>query len=103
MFNIGISELLVIFLIAFLIVGPEDLPKVARWLGRQIKKLRLLIREVKSELNWNELEKEIDDTQKTIDREIKHLDPQTDIAREVNSVSEEIEATTREIDQTLNK
>ncbi len=84
-------------------MGPEDLPKVARWLGRQIRKLRLLIREVKSELNWNELEKEIDDTQKTIDREIKHLDPQTDISREVNLVSEEIEASTREIDQTLNK
>ena len=84
-------------------MGPEDLPKVARWLGRQIRKLRLLIKEVKSEINWNELEKEIDDTQKDIDREIKHLNPKIDISSEVDSVSDEIAAGTREIDQALNK
>ena len=39
-------------------VGPKDLPKVARWLGRMVKKIRLLIREVKQETGWDELEKE---------------------------------------------
>ncbi len=34
MFNIGLSELILILLVAFLIVGPRDLPKVARALGR---------------------------------------------------------------------
>ena len=84
-------------------MGPEDLPKVARWLGRQIKKLRLLIGEVKSELNWNELEKEIDDAQKNIDREIKSLNPKIDLSPDVNLVSDEIEASAREIGQALNK
>ena len=31
MFNIGFSELLLVLLVAFLVVGPKDLPKVARW------------------------------------------------------------------------
>ena len=84
-------------------MGPEDLPKVARWLGRQIKNLRLLIREAKSELNWDELEKEIDDTQKNIDREIKQLDPKFDISQEVDLVSDNIKASTQEINEALNK
>ena len=40
MFNIGVSELLVILLIAFLVVGPKDLPKVARALARFIRYLK---------------------------------------------------------------
>ena len=83
-------------------MGPEDLPKVARWLGRQIRNLRLLIREVKSELILSELEKEIDDTRKNIDGEIKRLEPGIDISSKVNHVSDEIEAGTREINQALN-
>lgn len=39
MFNIGFSELLLVLLVAFLVVGPKDLPKVARWLGRTVKKI----------------------------------------------------------------
>ena len=35
MFNIGFSELILILLVAFVIVGPKDLPKVARWIARQ--------------------------------------------------------------------
>ena len=46
-------------LIAFLVVGPKDLPKVARWLGRMVKKLKQMIREVKKETGWDDLEKEL--------------------------------------------
>ena len=49
MFNIGFSELLLVLLVAFLVVGPKDLPKVARWLGRTVKKSRRLLNEIKKE------------------------------------------------------
>ena len=55
MFNIGMMELVLILLVAFLVVGPKDLPKVARWIARQIKNLRKLVREVKRKqagMNW---------------------------------------------------
>lgn len=32
--NIGAAEIILILLVAFVIVGPKDLPKVARALGR---------------------------------------------------------------------
>ena len=48
-----------ILLIAFLVVGPEDLPKVARTLAQWIKKLRTMMREVnksfESELGLDEI------------------------------------------------
>lgn len=40
MFGIGIPELLVILIIAFVVVGPEKLPKLARSLGKGFYELR---------------------------------------------------------------
>lgn len=57
MFNIGFSELLIVLLIAFLVVGPKDLPKVARALARFLRYLKT---------KWAEFlqETELDDTMK---------------------------------------
>ena len=35
--NIGLSELLVIFVIALLVIGPRRLPEVARGLGEAVR------------------------------------------------------------------
>lgn len=35
--NLGLSELLVIFVIALLVIGPRRLPEVARGLGQAVK------------------------------------------------------------------
>ena len=35
--NLGLSELLVIFVIALLVIGPKRLPEVARGLGEAVK------------------------------------------------------------------
>ena len=47
MFNIGFSELILILLVAFVIVGPKDLPKVARALGRGVRNAKRWIDEFK--------------------------------------------------------
>ena len=39
MLDIGFAELLVVAAIALFVVGPERLPNVVRWLGRQYGKL----------------------------------------------------------------
>ena len=48
--NIGAAEIILILLVAFVIVGPKDLPKVARALGRFVKYVRGMVEEVKHEL-----------------------------------------------------
>ena len=39
MLNLGLTEIIVVLIVAIVVVGPERLPKVVRWLGRQYGKL----------------------------------------------------------------
>lgn len=71
MFDIGFWELVALAVIALLIVGPEQLPKVARDTGRLVAKVRHFIqntrRELEKELNLDEhgdLQKSIDKVEK---------------------------------------
>jgi sec-independent protein translocase protein TatB len=45
MFDIGWSEMLVILVVALVVIGPRDLPKVARQVGRWTGKARAMARE----------------------------------------------------------
>lgn len=53
--SIGFGELLVIFCVAFFVVGPKDLPKVARTIARIVKKCKSMMENV-----TNEFEEELD-------------------------------------------
>lgn len=84
MFNIGFSELLLVLLVAFLVVGPKDLPKVARWLGRTVKKSRRLLNEIKKESGWDELEKEVRDVQHDVKDAVKQGDVSAELREAKN-------------------
>ena len=49
MFDIGFSELLVIAVVALIVLGPERLPKAARFAGLWVRKARAQWYSVKSE------------------------------------------------------
>ncbi|MGB3553782.1 MAG: Sec-independent protein translocase protein TatB [Jannaschia sp.] len=51
MFDIGWSELLVIGVVALIVVGPKDLPKMFRTLGEVTGKARRMAREFQSAMN----------------------------------------------------
>ena len=92
MFNIGFAELILVLLIAFLVVGPKDLPKVARWLGRMVKKARQLIKELKQELGWDELMAEGED----ISKDLKDTMKSADVSDELRSASKELKKNVNE-------
>ena len=50
MFDIGFFELVIIFVLGLLVLGPERLPRVARGLGRWIGKARRTARNLQYEL-----------------------------------------------------
>lgn len=79
MLNIGFAELLLILIVAYVIVGPKDLPKVARWLARLVKKARQLLREVREEVGWDEMMSETEDVRKDIDTTLKDADVTKDL------------------------
>ena len=50
MFDIGFQELLIIFIVALLIFGPEKLPEIGRTLGKWVVEIRRGINIAKSQM-----------------------------------------------------
>ena len=51
MFDLGWSEMLIIGVVALIVVGPKDLPKLFQTLGQTVGKIRGLAREFQSAMN----------------------------------------------------
>jgi Tat protein translocase TatB subunit len=63
-FDIGIQELVIIFLVALLVFGPEKLPQVGRTLGRWMIEIRRGIQNAKMQMD-----EEFDQAEKKTDEE----------------------------------
>jgi sec-independent protein translocase protein TatB len=68
LFDIGWSEMAVIMLLALIIIGPKDLPRVARTIGQWVRKGRALAREFQTSLEDMARESELDDVRKEIEK-----------------------------------
>ena len=90
MFNISMGEIVVVLLVAVLFVGPQDLPKVARWLGKQVRKLRTLIRDIKEETGWNEVESEIKETSRELKKVAREVDVRQDLKEATDDLKKEV-------------
>jgi len=97
MFNIGIGELLIVLVVAFVIVGPDDLPKVARWLGKQVGALKRMIREIKTETGWDDLEREVRNIQKDVKDTVKQMDVSADLKGAVKDAKVEVEGAVKDV------
>lgn len=64
MFGMGMGELLLIFVIALLVFGPEKLPQVARSVGKAMRDLKRTTNDIRSsierEINMSELKETLD-------------------------------------------
>ena len=87
MLNIGMMELLVLLLVAFVIVGPKDLPKVARFLGKAIRYLTGLVKDVTAALD---LEEEVE-TVKEAASTVKDVKTKTESALNPRNILSPIE------------
>ena len=89
MFNIGFEELILILLVAFVIVGPKDLPKVARAIGRFVKMLKQMYEDFKEE-TINEFQ----DASRDLSNTLLDADPRRDLSevqRDAQKVIKEAE------------
>ena len=93
MFNIGFSELILILLVAFVIVGPKDLPKVARAIGRWVKQLQQLFQEFKDETGLDETISELKETEDDLKRTMRDADP----TREIRDVKRDVDKNLRDV------
>lgn len=66
MFDIGWSELLLIGVVALIVIGPEDLPKLFHTLGRITARARMMAREFSSAMEDAAKASGLDDAAKTL-------------------------------------
>ncbi len=61
MFDVGLSEMMVIAVVALIVIGPERLPKVARTLGHLFGRMQRYVNDVKTDISR---EMELDELRK---------------------------------------
>jgi Tat protein translocase TatB subunit len=59
MFGIGVSELILIAIVALIVVGPKNLPVTLRAIGRAIGEFRRATRELRREVGYDEVVDEV--------------------------------------------
>jgi sec-independent protein translocase protein TatB len=100
MFDIGFSEIFVIAIVALLVLGPERLPKAARFAGLWVRRARAQWHSVKSELEnelaAEELKRGLRDTQDSLREAQQQFNEGFDDAR--NRIKREQESLQRELD-----
>src|SRR3954447_9495113 len=101
MFDIGWSELLVIGVVALVVIGPKDLPRVLKTVGIWVRKARAVSREFQSSVEQMVREAELEDVRKEIqkatsldfDKEIKAaVDPKGELSEALTPPSLDLAA-----------
>ncbi len=67
MFDIGWSEMAIVLLVAIIVIGPRDLPRLARAIGRWTGKARAMAREFQRSLEDMAREAELEELRKEIE------------------------------------
>jgi sec-independent protein translocase protein TatB len=90
MFDIGWSEMAVILMVALIVIGPKDLPRVARTIGKWTGKARGMAREFQRSLDDMAREAELQDIKAEMDKlsrvDVRHrieetIDPEGELRR----------------------
>ena len=96
MFDVGISEIMVIAVVALIVLGPEKLPKTARTLGHLFGRLQRYVSDVKADINRELALEEL----KKMQAEVKSA--ATDFESSLTMSAKEVEANVREVEASLN-
>ena len=92
MFDIDSGKLLIVAVLALIVIGPKELPRVLRQVGQAVGKLRRMAGEFQGqfmdamkEADIADIRKDLDDLKKSAALDV-HFDPARDIRTELTSV-----------------
>lgn len=98
----GFFELVLVAVVALIVVGPKDLPKLMRSAGRLVAKARSLAGEFTAAFDQMAREAEMEDLRKEIE-DLKKNNPITDVKREMEDSLAPIDKELREEAQAIHK
>jgi sec-independent protein translocase protein TatB len=84
MFDIGWSELLLVLVVALVVVGPKDLPRLMRTVGRWVGRARAMADQFRSSFDEMARETELDELRQEI-QALRANNPITRTAREIEN------------------
>lgn len=87
MFDIGWSELFVIAVVAVVVVGPKDLPRMLRAFGNTVGKLKKMSGEFQRQFNEAIQEAELDEVRKSMEQ-IGTIDPLADVKKSLEPANQ---------------
>ncbi|RFC38349.1 MAG: twin arginine-targeting protein translocase TatB [Candidatus Nitrotoga sp. LAW] len=97
MFDVNFSEMMVIAVVAFIVIGPERLPKVARTLGHLLGRGQRYISGVKADIARDLRIEELRQLQEKVQNEYKSAE------EAVNQVTQTLNLHAQEVTQSLNQ
>lgn len=97
MFDIGISEIMVIAVVALVVIGPERLPRVARTIGTLLGRAQRYVNDVKAEVNR---EMELEELRKL---QTQMQDAARSIEKEVSTAGAEVQSAVVSAEQELSQ
>ncbi len=102
MFDIGLSEIVVIGVVALIVIGPERLPKTARMLGHLFGRLQRYVNEVKADISremeldeLRRLKRDVESAARDIEQSVATA--RADVQSGVRGVEKDLEGVTRGI------
>jgi len=105
--QLGFAEMLIIAVLALIVVGPKDLPKMMRTAGRFTAKIKMMGQEFKDAFNQIGEDEELATLRKEID-ELKAMGQMSNLSDEafeedMRALDDDLLATTKESDSTKTK
>lgn len=94
MLDLSWTELLVVAVIAIIVVGPKDLPRALRGIGRWTGKAKRMAREFQNQFNEALREAELDTIKKEVDA-VGKLDPMGDMREDMREIESGLKSATK--------
>nr|WP_083463250.1 Sec-independent protein translocase protein TatB [Prosthecomicrobium hirschii] len=102
MLDIAWSEMLIIGVVALVVIGPKDLPKMLRMVGQTIGKVRRMAAEFQGQVSEAIREAELDDVKKSVE-DLKALNPANMIRSEIDAAMAPVHQVSQDLNAELSR